>query len=139
MTFIIGFIKVIHVLACLVLIVIVLLQAGKGASIGASMGGAGNQTLFGTSGASTLLSKVTTGIAILFMITSLFLAYHSGKSVRVKTSHSVMANTKPAAEATAPAAPKDNGTAVPAAPTATETPAAPEKKAEETKKPDSQQ
>jgi preprotein translocase subunit SecG len=111
MTFLIT---VLHVLACLALIMIVLLQTGKGADIGASMGGAGNQAMFGTSGATTLLSKVTTGIAILFMLTSLFLAYHSGH----RSSSSVMDNVKPAVEQTVPATTAPD--AVPAEPAGTE-------------------
>ena len=56
---------------------IVLLQTGKGADMGAAFGGGGSQTLFGSTGASTVLSKATTGAAIVFMVTSLGLAYIS--------------------------------------------------------------
>ncbi|MFO7753401.1 MAG: preprotein translocase subunit SecG, partial [Desulfobacteraceae bacterium] len=59
------------------LIGIVLLQTGKGASMGAMFGGAGNQTLFGNTGASTFLGKITTVAAVVFMVTSLSLAYIS--------------------------------------------------------------
>ena len=65
---------ILHVVASLVLILIVLLQAGKGADMGAAFGGS-SQTVFGSSGASTFLGKMTAGIAILFMITSLLLTY----------------------------------------------------------------
>ncbi|MGA3282594.1 MAG: preprotein translocase subunit SecG [Smithella sp.] len=65
---------ILHVLACLVLIVIVLLQAGKGANMGAAFGGS-SQTVFGSSGAGTFLGKLTAAIAILFMLTSLTLTY----------------------------------------------------------------
>lgn len=91
-------ITVLHILACLALIMIVLLQTGKGADIGASMGGAGGQAMFGTSSATTMLSKVTTGIAILFMLSSLFLAYHSGHRVKA----SIMDDVKPVVEQTVP-------------------------------------
>jgi preprotein translocase subunit SecG len=67
-------VPVIHVLACLFLIVVVLLQTGKGADMGAVFGG-GSQTLFGSSGAGNFLTKLTTGTAIAFMITSLILTY----------------------------------------------------------------
>jgi preprotein translocase subunit SecG len=67
---------VFHVLACLALILIVLLQTGKGAEMGAAFGGA-SQTLFGGSGGTTFLSKLTTGAAIAFMITCLGLTYLS--------------------------------------------------------------
>jgi preprotein translocase subunit SecG len=56
---------------------IVLLQTGKGADMGAAFGGGSSQTLFGSTGASTFLSKATTGAAIVFMVTSLGLAYLS--------------------------------------------------------------
>ena len=57
---------------------IVLLQTGKGADMGAAFGGGSSQTLFGSTGASTFLSKATTAAAIVFMLTSLTLAYISG-------------------------------------------------------------
>jgi preprotein translocase subunit SecG len=63
-----------HVAACVFLIVVVLLQTGKGADMGAVFGG-GSQTLFGSSGAGNFLTKLTTGTAIAFMITSLVLTY----------------------------------------------------------------
>jgi preprotein translocase subunit SecG len=65
-----------HILACMALILIVLLQTGKGAEMGAAFGGA-SQTLFGGSGGTTFLSKLTTGAAIVFMITCLGLTYLS--------------------------------------------------------------
>ncbi len=92
-------ITVLHITVCIALIIIVLLQAGKGADIGASLGGAGSQTLFGTTGSATMVSKITTGIAILFMLTSLTLAYSSGKSAK----GSLMDSVKPASEKTIPA------------------------------------
>ena len=67
-------VPVIHVIACLFLIVVVLLQTGKGADMGAVFGG-GSQTLFGSSGAGNFLTKLTTGSAIIFMVTSLSLSY----------------------------------------------------------------
>jgi preprotein translocase subunit SecG len=57
---------------------IVLLQAGKGAEMGAAFGGA-SQTIFGSSGAMGFLSKLTTGVAVIFMITSLILTFSSTK------------------------------------------------------------
>ncbi len=67
----------IHVIASIALIMIVLLQTGKGTDMGAAFGGGSSQTLFGSTGASTFLSKATTVAAIVFMITSLSLAYLS--------------------------------------------------------------
>ena len=67
-----------HVIFCILLILIVLLQSGKGAEMGVSMGGGSGQTLFGASGPATLLAKITTAVAVFFMVTSLTLAYLSG-------------------------------------------------------------
>ena len=64
--------SLLHILVCVALILIVLLQAGKGASMGAAFGGA-SQTIFGSPGAAGFLTKITTVAAILFMITSIFL------------------------------------------------------------------
>jgi len=67
-----------HVLVALVLIVVVLLQSGKGAGIGAGFGGS-SQTLFGSRGPASFLSKFTTAAAIIFMITSLTLSVISAR------------------------------------------------------------
>lgn len=64
----------IHLLVCFSLITIVLLQTGKGANMGAAFGGS-SQTVFGSSGAGTFLGKLTAGVAVLFMLTSLILTY----------------------------------------------------------------
>ncbi len=68
-----------HITACLFLIMVVLLQTGKGAEMGAAFGGS-TQTIFGARGAATFLSKLTTGAAIVFMITSFSLALMASKS-----------------------------------------------------------
>jgi preprotein translocase subunit SecG len=70
-------VTILHILACLILIMIVLLQAGKGANMGAAFGGS-SQTVFGSSGAGTFLGKMTAAIAIIFMLTSLILTYTAG-------------------------------------------------------------
>ena len=69
------FLTVLHVLVCLILIVVVLLQRGKGAEIGAVFGGGGSSTVFGSRGAGNFFTKLTTGAAIVFMGTSLVLSY----------------------------------------------------------------
>jgi len=69
------FLTVVHVLVCLILIVVVLLQRGKGAEIGAVFGGGGSSTVFGSRGAGNFFTKLTTGAAIVFMGTSLILSY----------------------------------------------------------------
>src|SRR4029077_8208276 len=67
-------VPVIHVVACIFLIVVVLLQTGKGADMGAVFGG-GSQTLFGSGGAGNFLTRLTTATAVVFMLTSLILTY----------------------------------------------------------------
>jgi preprotein translocase subunit SecG len=69
------FITAVHVLVCAILIVLVLLQKGKGAEIGAVFGGASSATLFGSRGAGSFLTKLTTWAAVVFMVTSFYLAY----------------------------------------------------------------
>ncbi len=69
---------IVHVFVCIALIMIVLFQSGKGADMGAAFGGGSSNTLFGSTGASTFLSKATTVAAVVFMLTSLSLAYMSG-------------------------------------------------------------
>jgi preprotein translocase subunit SecG len=89
---------VVHVIVCVALIMIVLLQTGKGADMGAAFGGGGSQTLFGSTGASTFLSKATTGAAIIFMLTSLALAYISSH----RTADSIIQSTPAPVEQQAP-------------------------------------
>src|SRR5579859_3178668 len=72
----IALVVVIHILVCVTLIGVVLLQQGKGADVGAVFGGS-SQTVFGASGAGNLLTKVTGICAIIFFTTSLILAYSS--------------------------------------------------------------
>ncbi|HZR47311.1 MAG TPA: preprotein translocase subunit SecG [Candidatus Manganitrophaceae bacterium] len=67
------FVVIIHVIVCIILMGVILLQAGKGAEMGAAFGGS-SQTIFGSRGAATFLSKITVGAAALFMITSLTLS-----------------------------------------------------------------
>jgi len=65
---------VIHVVVCVFLIIVVLLQSGKAADLAGAFGGMGSQTAFGPRGSATLLSKATTISAVLFMCTSLALS-----------------------------------------------------------------
>jgi preprotein translocase subunit SecG len=65
---------IIHVVVCLFLIVVVLLQSGKAADLAGAFGGMGSQTVFGPRGSATVLSKATTISAILFMFTSMTLS-----------------------------------------------------------------
>jgi len=67
-----------HVTVCLALIIIVLLQMGKGAEVGASFGAGGSQTILGAAGGTSFMGKVTAAAAVVFMLTSLSLAYFYG-------------------------------------------------------------
>jgi len=104
----------IHVIVSLVIIGLVLLQAGKGADIGSAFGGSGSQAVFGSMGTPTVLGKATAVVAVAFMITSFALSMMSH--------HRTTTIMPPSAPA--PAAP-----AVPGAPAATPapTPPAPQK------------
>jgi preprotein translocase subunit SecG len=70
---------VLHVIVALILILVVLLQTGKRADLAGAFGGGGSQTVFGTRGAATFLSKLTTTAAVLFMLTSLGLSIVSSR------------------------------------------------------------
>jgi preprotein translocase subunit SecG len=97
------FLLVIHIIVSLCLVFIVLIQGGKGAEMGAVFGGGSSQTVFGSRGAATFLNKMTTIVAVVFMLSSLLLAIVSVKGT------SVIKKTLPAAErpTTAPALPPD--------------------------------
>jgi len=73
------FLLILHILVCLALIGIVLIQGGKGAEVGATFGAGASQTIFGASGGQTFLGKLTTGAAVIFMLTSLALAIFWGR------------------------------------------------------------
>ncbi len=94
------FVIILHILVCVFLIAIVLLQTGKGADIGAVFGGS-SQTLFGSAGPGTFLSKLTAVVAIVFMVTSLALAYLSSR----RETASVMKGLGSVPASQAPAAP----------------------------------
>jgi preprotein translocase subunit SecG len=97
---------VVHTLVCLAIIGIVLLQAGKGADIGSAFGGGGSQAVFGSMGTPTILGKITTVVAILFMITSFSLAKLSSKAQSVVPATAPVETTAPGAPAAPPAVPK---------------------------------
>ena len=114
----VALIIAIHVLICIVLTVVVLLQQGKGADVGAVFGGS-SQTVFGSSGAGNFLTKLTSGLAVAFFATSMFLAYASTKHVT-----SSIFDRPSRAAAPSKAAPVEKPGSAPAAPA----PAAPAKK-----------
>ncbi len=90
---------VVHVLVSIAILGIVLLQAGKGADIGSAFGGGGSQAVFGSMGTPTILGKITTVVAIIFMATSFTLAIMSSRT------GSVVPASAPAPAPAAPAAP----------------------------------
>jgi preprotein translocase subunit SecG len=113
-------IAVVHILVCFFLILIVLLQTGKGADIGAAFGGGSSQTLFGSAGPGGFLTKITTGVAIIFMITSIGLAYMYSH----RTGASVLRETQPKKTAPAPPpTPVEKGIPIAPAPLAPAQPA----------------
>ncbi len=89
-----ALITIVHVLICVVLIVAVLLQSGKAADLAGAFGGVGSQTAFGPRGTASLLSKITTIGAIMFMVTSLGLWILSGQEGK-----SAVSGVKPPAAA----------------------------------------
>jgi len=122
-----------HVVVCLVLIIVIMLQSGNAADLAGAFGGAGSQTAFGPRGAATFLSKATTWCAIVFMITSLTLSIkRTPADVAAAGGHSILeetTKTAPAKPATPPVQ-KPASTPAPAQPPAqspapTQTPAPP--------------
>lgn len=98
----VSFVQIIHIVLCVLIVLAILVQQGKGAEISASFGGS-SQTVFGSSGGANFFSIFTGVCAGLFMITSVFLAVQSGSHMMAK---SVMDAGIPA-PATAPAAPAE--------------------------------
>jgi len=95
---------IIHVFICVALIFIVLIQRGKGADMGAAFGGS-SQAVFGSSTAATLIHKVTTIMAIMFMLTSLGLSLFFGRAHISSVMEGVKQQEAPVAAEKAPAQP----------------------------------
>ena len=72
--------SILHMLIAAVLVLVILLQSGKGADMGAAFGGGSSQTVFGGRGAATFLSKLTSAVIVLFMLSSLLLTLYVGRS-----------------------------------------------------------
>ncbi|MEW6218963.1 MAG: preprotein translocase subunit SecG [Thermodesulfobacteriota bacterium] len=96
-----AILTIIHVVVCVFLIAIVLLQHGKGADIGATFGGS-SQTVFGTEGPTSLLNRITTISAIVFMCTSVALAYLAGRPTGGSVMEGLSLPAKPAVEQAVP-------------------------------------
>lgn len=84
---------VVHVITCVLLVITVLLQQGKGAEIGAVFGS--SDTIFGSAGPASLLHKLTTGLAVLFMVSSLVLTYLSAHKIEDSVMQDVQVTTSP--------------------------------------------
>jgi len=122
------FVTIVHVLMCLFLIAVVLLQTGKGADMGAAFGGAG-QTLFGGAGPANFLNKMTAVVAVVFMLTSFALTVlssrggSSGSKSGSKVLDAAPVQTQPASKTT-PATEQAQPQATTSVPAATQEPAA---------------
>ena len=95
---------IVHILVCVFLVIVVLLQSGKAADLAGAFGGMGSQTTFGARGSATVLSKATEIAAGLFMVTSLTLAILASRSAGTSAS-SVLDKNKPKQTTTMPAQP----------------------------------
>lgn len=94
---------ILHVIVCLVLISVILLQSGQAADIAGAFGGSGSQTAFGPRGAATVLSRATTWCAVMFMFTSMALAVHVSTSSGGGGRSILEQFSKPATKSAAPA------------------------------------
>ena len=104
-------ISIVHIIVCLILILVVLLQSGKGADLAGAFGGGGSQTAFGARGTATFLTKLTTGAAIVFMITSLSLSLINSKgkgSSLMQSATPPAKQSSPGSEGKAPVPPVQN-------------------------------
>lgn len=106
-------ITIVHVMVCLFLIGVVLLQSGKSGDLAAAFGGQGSQTAFGPRGAATALSKATTWSAIIFMLTSIVLSIYASKRTGP---NSVLSGVKTTQTKSQPATPAQQPAAPPATP-----------------------
>jgi preprotein translocase subunit SecG len=99
---IITLITIVHIIVCLFLIIVVLLQSGQAGDVAAAFGGMGSQTAFGPRGAATALSRATTWSAVIFMLTSITLSIYASRRTGPK---SVLQGVQPSQTNSQPAAP----------------------------------
>jgi preprotein translocase subunit SecG len=98
-------ITIMHILSAIALVLIVLLQTGRGSEIGAAFGSGASQTLFGSSGSSGFMTRITTVVVVVFMLSSLVLAIMYSRARSVPTRASQPAPIEQSAPAPAPATP----------------------------------
>jgi len=112
-----GLLLTVHIIVSVLLIIAVLLQAGKGADIGAVFGGSGSQALFGSAGPADFMNKATRVLVVIFMLTSLTLGYSNLKkpaqSIMDKAATSTPAKSAPAKPMPAAPLPVKQGPALP--------------------------
>jgi preprotein translocase subunit SecG len=106
-------ITIVHVMVCLFLIAVVLLQSGKSGDLAAAFGGQGSQTAFGPRGAATALSRATTYSAVMFMITSITLSIYASRRAGP---NSVLSGVKTTQTKSQPATPAQKPAPPPATP-----------------------
>lgn len=111
----------IHVVTALFMVLVVLLQGGSQGGVGAAFGGGNSQGLFGATGATSFLGKLTYGAALVFMVTSITLTIHQGKSGKIGLKErlsdgAVPAESVPVSAAAAPEDKKSESAAAPAQP-----------------------
>jgi preprotein translocase subunit SecG len=103
----------VHVLVCIFLVVVVLLQSGKAADLAGAFGGMGSQTAFGPRGSATLLSKATTISFVIFIVTSMSLSILATRQAGLGTSVLEEQQSKPVPVKTAPAPAQQKPATVP--------------------------
>jgi len=120
-----AFLVTLHIVVCLTLMLVVLLQSGEAADLAGAFGGAGSQTAFGPRGAATFLTKATTWCAVMFLFTSMALTVHGSTRGGGGGAHSILQEfSKPTSSTTKTAPPINVPINLPMSPAPTQ-PAAP--------------
>jgi preprotein translocase subunit SecG len=121
-----AFLVTLHIIVCLTLMLVVLLQSGEAADLAGAFGGAGSQTAFGPRGAATFLTKATTWCAVMFLFTSMALTAHPTTRGGGGAIHSVLQEfSKPTPTTATPPAPAPAPTPFPVTPAQPFSPTAP--------------
>jgi preprotein translocase subunit SecG len=98
------FLVTLHIMVCLTLMLVVLLQSGEAADLAGAFGGAGSQTAFGPRGAATFLTKATTWCAVMFLFTSMAMTMHISSRAGSGGAHSILQEfSKPTSKTSTPA------------------------------------
>ena len=116
---------VVHVLAAVAIVVLVLMQQGRGADMGAAFGG-GSQTLFGARGSANFLTRITALLATIFFVTSMTLAYLYGKTTQPQSVTEQVIEQPQRPQGEIPQAPEAEGAESPSTGADTEVPTVPQ-------------